>query len=1328
MFLNLHVDALGGTVTTGGGDVTIKASGGTLSVNGALNAGSGTVRLIGGGLLNQSAAITAANLGVNAAGTILLTQNNAITGNVAIRNTNSGGSTAFNSTGAITLNTIAADGGGHFTATNGVDTQGNVTIGSGGAITLTQGITTAGTRTVRLQGSTVTGTGAISTANLGVRATTGAIDLQGSNAVTGTVALAAVTGGNNISFANNSTTSQLGQITQDGTLFAANANGISTSGVATVTLTQNGGTLAQAANSQIIATNLDLKGAGNFALHNFSNTVTTIAGNATGTKRFSNSAALAVGTVGATNGFTGAAGDVSLRAVAGAINLGQSINIGSGTLRLLADAGAVNQTGGTITAANLGVSAGTSISLGSTNAVAAGGSFAALAGAGNLAFINANGVKVDGISAVPVFFGDTDGLSAAGNNVILSAANGTFTQTAGKNITATGLELNGNAAYTLDSTTNAITNIAATTGTGALKFVNGAALSVNTVSATNGITRTGDVTLRTTAGNLAVNQAVNAGTGTVRLQSAGAVTQAAAGVITAANLGARGTSVDLSTNSNAVTSDVSINASAGTAKFKNNAGFNVGSVAADGSAFTATTGVSTNNQDITLNAGGALAVNQAVNAGTGTVRMQSTAAITQAAAGVITAANLGARGIAVDLSTAANVVSTNVGINASAGNVLYKSTPGFALGNITTDGTLFGTATAGLSAAGNNVTIESAGAVTQTTGNNITASGLLMKGAGAYTLTNTTNSVTNIAATTGAGAVKYVNAGALTVGTVAGVDGITRTGNVTLQTTAGNLDVNQFVNAGTGTVRMQSAGTVTQAAAGVITAANLGARGTAVDLSTAANVVSGNVGINASAGNVLYKSTPGFALGNITTDGTLFGTATAGLSAAGNNVTIESAGAVTQSTGNNITASGLLIKGAGAYDLSNTTNSVTNIASVTGAGAVKYVNAGALTVGTVAGVDGITRTGDVTLQTGGTLTQTAAVAAANLQLLGGQAVTLTNAGNNIASLSGNTAALSVTNTGALALGALTTAGALTLNTGGTVSQTGALTQTGGGAVNVTATAGSIKLTNAANDVSGTVNLSAAAGGVAFVNNNAAGIKVGDITAATTVNTTNPADIANFTASDAALTGVALLQARQGNIERSGATKIVADRAVLVAANRIGGATANDATLGVRVEGAAGASTRQVYLSTGAAQMANIFGPATAPLFYKNLMNGATALPSPANSAYGGVAIDYDPAATAAAAAANRPATVTTNTVNTTSPTSTTRNTNDTLRQAQAIVQIQQPKSAPPAPGLNGITTPQGDRASNQVSRDLLNAPKVEPITVPSCAPGAARPAAPGQCG
>src|SRR5205085_442338 len=139
----------------------------------------------------------------------------------------------------------------------------------------------------------------------------------------------------------------------------------------------------------------------------------------------------------------------------------------------------------------------------------------------------------------------------------------------------------------------------------------------------------------------------------------------------------------------------------------------------------------------------------------------------------------------------------------------------------------------------------------------------------------------------------------------------------------------------------------------------------------------------------------------------------------GNDLTLDVIGTVTQTAA--ISASGLQLLGAGAVNLDNNANDVATIAA-NHSGTISYHDANALSVGTVTDsaqptaaittISGITHSADVslptrrnpaltnlvpitggndlTLEVTGTLTQTAAISATGLQLLGAGAVNLNN--------------------------------------------------------------------------------------------------------------------------------------------------------------------------------------------------------------------------------------------------------------------------------------------------------------------------------------------------
>src|SRR5439155_1421336 len=189
------------------------------------------------------------------------------------------------------------------------------------------------------------------------------------------------------------------------------------------------------------------------------------------------------------------------------------------------------------------------------------------------------------------------------------------------------------------------------------------------------------------------------GTGTVRLNSGTTITQNAAGIITVANLAAvAGGTINLCVTGapNQVTGIFAADASGGptgsAVMFLDGPGFTVGTIEADACALGAA-GVRSNygTIDMVSNAG-PVALNAAVNAGTGTVRVNSGAGITQNAAGIITAANLAAVAagtINLCETGAPNQVTGIFADDASTGPagsaVMFLDGPGFTVGTVAGD-------------------------------------------------------------------------------------------------------------------------------------------------------------------------------------------------------------------------------------------------------------------------------------------------------------------------------------------------------------------------------------------------------------------------------------------------------------------------------------------------------------------------------------------------------------------------------------------------------------------------------------------------------------------
>ncbi|MBA4018824.1 MAG: hypothetical protein C0483_16780, partial [Pirellula sp.] len=234
---------------------------------------------------------------------------------------------------------------------------------------------------------------------------------------------------------------------------------------------------------------------------------------------------------------------------------------------------------------------------------------------------------------------------------------------------------------------------------------------------------------------LTIDQVITTGTGSnadnrgdVRLTAAGDIIQgttgndttgvARNGVILAGQLGVRTTvgNVNLALDrigGGLVSNNVDTIAAASSAvgsyvKYRDADSLTIDTVAADGSLFALATGVTTTNggastngafsatgNDITLVSGGALVINQAVNAGTATVRLASDGGISQSVAGIITANSLGLRNATagnIDLTVAStptvNNVATIAAVNSAAsGLVRYEDADDFAVGSVTADPT-----------------------------------------------------------------------------------------------------------------------------------------------------------------------------------------------------------------------------------------------------------------------------------------------------------------------------------------------------------------------------------------------------------------------------------------------------------------------------------------------------------------------------------------------------------------------------------------------------------------------------------------------------------------
>ncbi len=173
------------------------------------------------------------------------------------------------------------------------------------------------------------------------------------------------------------------------------------------------------------------------------------------------------------------------------------------------------------------------------------------------------------------------------------------------------------------------------------------------------------------------------------------------------------------------------------------------------------------------------------------------------------------------------------------------------------------------------------------------------------------------------------------------------TGNITLTSTSNGITLNDVTIETKGNTTITSPGAVNQNNSGSLLASGLELLG-----SGDFNLTNTNNNIVTLAGNttndIKYTDTNGFAIGTVNT---------AGLTSTGN-ITLNAGGAVTQSQ--SITANGLELLGGDSYTLENTGNNINTLAAKT-TNAIRYKDANSFIIGTVNSTDGITATGNITL-------------------------------------------------------------------------------------------------------------------------------------------------------------------------------------------------------------------------------------------------------------------------------------------------------------------------------------------------------------------------------
>lgn len=413
-----------------------------------------------------------------------------------------------------------------------------------------------------------------------------------------------------------------------------------------------------------------------------------------------------------------------------------------------------------------------------------------------------------------------------------------------------------------------------------------------------------------------------------------------------------------------------------------------------------TVGINTTGHDATIAlSAGDLAINNSITASGATVSLATPAGkvteagATGAATPIITADKLYVGARDSSLLNNDNVVGT-LAASVTAGNLEFRDTRALDVGRVTvtnrvaqSDGSVTTTTTTrdGISAtqaASGNVALQlTAGNLTQS--QDIAATGLQLDlTSGSATLSRSTNDIGTVSATLGGSGstLNLADRNGLTVGTrsstlLGSTSGVTtNNGNVTLaasadaSSTSGNLQLDQFVNAGTAVVDLSSGkGAITENAAvpaAIVTASAL--RVTAVNTSllnnanqvgTLAGSISGDAqGLDFTNGQALsvgtVLGTDGLAIGSPASRGTL------SLDTAG---APTGTGSITQTQA--IATGGLLVRSTGDVTLTNPANNAATLAAITAGGNLSYVDADNLAVGTLAPNAGGASTAGITAGT-----------------------------------------------------------------------------------------------------------------------------------------------------------------------------------------------------------------------------------------------------------------------------------------------------------------------------------------------------------------------------
>ena len=757
-----------------------------------------------------------------------------------------------------------------------------------------------------------------------------------------------------------------------------------------------------------------------------------------------------------TETFTGvnsATGDVKL-AVLGNLTINESVSVDAGDLFLNVTGDVTQATA--ITADGLGL-----MVTGTTTLTNAANDFNTVAAdnEGQILLVDTDdltvgNITVDGMTITGIATSDDNVKLTTGDDLTINdtinlatgdlflVIDGNVSQTS--NIIADGLGLMVAGTTTLTDPANDVNTFAAVNG-GETLFADIDDLSVGTVAVdgmtATGITTSNDNAKLATGGDLAINEAIDLGTGDLFLDVTGNVTQTANAISDVLGLMVTGTTTLNNTDNdfNTVAAE-----NGGEILLVDVDDLAVGTITVDGMSVT---GFTTTDDNAKLTTGGSLAINQAVDLGVGDLFLDVTGNVTQTAAIVVDGLAMMVTGTTT-LTNAANDANTFAADN--GGETLFVDANNLVVGTITVAGMIV----AGITTTDDNAKLMTGGdlaindAISLGSGDlllaidrdvsqtaNIIADGLGLMVTGTTTLTNPLNDVNTIAADNG-GETLFVDVDDLIVSAVT-VDGMTVTGITTSDdnaklTTGGDLAINEAVDVGTGDLFFSVTGDVSQTADVVADGLGMMVTGT----TTLANPLNDLNTIAAdNGGETLIADVDDLTVDAVSVDGmTVTGITTTDDNAkltTGGDLAINEAvdvgtgdlffsvtGDVSQTA--NIIADGLGLMVSEATTLTDPTNDVNTIAADND-GETLFADVDDLVVGTVA-VDGMTitgittsddnaklttgsdlaineginlGTGDLLISVTGDVTQTASITADGLGLMVTGLTTLDNAANDV---------------------------------------------------------------------------------------------------------------------------------------------------------------------------------------------------------------------------------------------------------------------------------------------------------------------------------------------